>query len=691
LPLSIIFLVCPMAITSCTFGTRVMVAAEQRAVSIAGVLFAIIITVLNYYILRRILKTRHEKRSHTELFISREWFSKMLLSMGEAVIATDKSGRVTSMNNTAEELTGWTLAESQGKPIDDIFDAINDHTQLSVENPIKRVLSDNRITFLANHTILIKKDKTQRYIVDSAVPMHNESLQVIGGVLIFRDITELTFSRKRLAEKEELLECILENSRLLISLCDPQGNYVLVNAEFEKTYGMDPGSVIGKVSSGSMTSEEVIASENNNHQVLMYNQLIEFEQVIHHSDGTLHHYHTSKFPLHKNHREIVMVCTISLDITESKRNVEMTEKLAKQEILLKSELRYDELTQQMPNMLLSLDHSSRFSSFNEACERFTGKPASQVIGKTCDEAFPGDTLFLLPEYKEVREERIGRSFTKDFTYHGNSFTFRVNIYPTEKGVSILFTDMTSQKRAEAETLQLVDRLQIQNRDLRQFAYALSHDLRAPISRTLALISLSVMDPAFRVNNKTVLEAVKDEVINLDTVVKDMNTTISTKDEGKEQHYITFDQELKLIKNILEREISESKATITSDFERAEGVITVRSYLYSIMYNLLSNSLKYRSLVTPLTVEIRADYVGMFICLSVKDNGMGIDLTKHGEKLFGLYNRFHGHEIDGKGVGLNLVKTQAGSIGGKVEVESTPGVGSIFKVFFPLTPELHARD
>ena len=105
-----------------------------------------------------------------------------------------------------------------------------------------------------------------------------------------------------------------------------------------------------------------------------------------------------------------------------------------------------------------------------------------------------------------------------------------------------------------------------------------------------------------------------------------------------------------------------------------------------MYNLLSNAIKYHRPDVPLIIDVQTQVVDGFILFSVRDNGMGIDLAKNGKELFGLYNRFHGDKIDGQGIGLNLVKSQAESLGGKVEVQSSLGKGSIFTIFFPVRPK-----
>src|ERR1017187_7235082 len=84
--------------------------------------------------------------SQPEILISHDWFSEALMSKDDAVIATDKNGAITDMNGHAEELTGWSFSESRGKPIDSIFDAINEHTHLAIENPINRALKQNKVT-----------------------------------------------------------------------------------------------------------------------------------------------------------------------------------------------------------------------------------------------------------------------------------------------------------------------------------------------------------------------------------------------------------------------------------------------------------------------------------------------------------------------------------------------------------------
>lgn len=142
------------------------------------------------------------RRAEEALRTQSEWLQVTLSSIGDAVISTDTEGRVTFMNRVAESLTGWSQAEALGRPLSEVFHALNEQSRQPVENPAPRALSTGTIVSLANHTILIARDGTEWPIDDSAAPIRSEHGEVAGVVLIFRDVTE----RRRLeSEREQLL------------------------------------------------------------------------------------------------------------------------------------------------------------------------------------------------------------------------------------------------------------------------------------------------------------------------------------------------------------------------------------------------------------------------------------------------------------------------------------------------------
>lgn len=113
-----------------------------------------------------------------------------ITSIGDGVISTDVNGKVTILNKVAEELTGWKQEEALGKPIEEVFNIINEKTRVKCENPIKKVIESGLIIGLANHTALISKDGTERSIADSAAPIKDSDGNVQGVILVFRDVTE---------------------------------------------------------------------------------------------------------------------------------------------------------------------------------------------------------------------------------------------------------------------------------------------------------------------------------------------------------------------------------------------------------------------------------------------------------------------------------------------------------------------
>ena len=130
------------------------------------------------------------RRAEEQVHEQREWLRVTLASIGDAVIATDTEGRVTFLNSVAQELTGWTSEDAKGKPLEVVFAILNEKTRQPVENPVERVLREGVVVGLANHTILIAKDGTERPIDDSAAPIRDAAGRMIGVVLIFRDVTE---------------------------------------------------------------------------------------------------------------------------------------------------------------------------------------------------------------------------------------------------------------------------------------------------------------------------------------------------------------------------------------------------------------------------------------------------------------------------------------------------------------------
>jgi PAS domain S-box-containing protein len=143
---------------------------------------------------------RLQKRDAALIAEQRQLLSATLTSIGDAVIATDSAARITFLNAVAERLTGWTQKEAEGQPLDAVFRIENEETREPVGNPALRALKEGTIVGLANHTILVANDGTERPIDDSAAPIRDEDGKVIGTVLVFRDVTERRKSERTLRQ-----------------------------------------------------------------------------------------------------------------------------------------------------------------------------------------------------------------------------------------------------------------------------------------------------------------------------------------------------------------------------------------------------------------------------------------------------------------------------------------------------------
>jgi PAS domain S-box-containing protein len=160
------------------------------------------------YLLRRHLLTR--ARAAAALREEKEWFVTTLGSIGDAVIATDTMGRVTFLNNIAQHLTGWTRVEAEGEPLDKVFHIVSQKTRTRIENPALRALRQGEAITLDQDTLLIARDGKERPIDDSAAPIREKGKDILGVVLVFRDITE----RRR---GEESLRFLADTGMILSS------------------------------------------------------------------------------------------------------------------------------------------------------------------------------------------------------------------------------------------------------------------------------------------------------------------------------------------------------------------------------------------------------------------------------------------------------------------------------------------
>ncbi|AYB34193.1 sensor histidine kinase [Chryseolinea soli] len=220
-----------------------------------------------------------------------------------------------------------------------------------------------------------------------------------------------------------------------------------------------------------------------------------------------------------------------------------------------------------------------------------------------------------------------------------------------------------------------------NQQLEQFAFIAAHNLRAPAARILGLGKVLELSEDNKDEERAIIRRLVASTAEMDTVIKDLNVILEIKSNNS--NYFTsvnLYDELTLVRSNLAREIVETNASIRASFDDAPIILSVKPYVDSILLNLISNAIKYRNPDKVPVIDLKTEPDGEFICLTVSDNGLGFDVNQQRQNIFSLYKRFHFH-VEGKGMGLYLVKTQVTALGGRIEVESRVNEGTTFRVYF----------
>lgn len=597
----------------------------------------------------------------------------------EGMWVVDEHDKTTFVNKKMCELFEYTHEEMIGKPIYAFMD--DEGKEIAADLMQKR--RDGKSG--QGHFKYISKTGREIWTNVSANPLFREDGSYEGALAMITDITE----QKKIEEENKKLSAIASLTVNAVIVADIRGRITWVNEGFERmteytfdeAVGKKPGHLLQGPNTDSAVSQYMGECTKSG-------QGFRVEILNYSKSGRQYWVDIEARPLHDGKNRLTGFMAIEQDITERKKF---------QDTLVRRDSQLTLAAQIAGLGYWEYDVLNDLFIFNDQFYNVY-KTTAEAVGGYSMSAARYTELFLPPDEAEI----VGRSVEEATKAVDAQFTFKAEhriIYANgEIGfVSVHFRiikdkegrtikhfgvnqDITERKEVELERMALIDGLQNKNKDLQQFSYIVSHNLRAPIAKIMGLVSVIESESE---ENNFLFEKLAEEAVHLDDVVKDINTIVSARKSKNEiLELVSFQKELNLIQQVLEDDILESGATIVEGFSAAPELWTIKSYLYSILYNLVSNAIKYRKQGTPLHITVKSSQDDKFICLSVQDNGEGIDLAKNGDKIFGLYKRFHIGNVPGKGIGLSLVKTHAESLGGRVEIESELTIGTTFRVYIP---------
>jgi PAS domain S-box-containing protein len=619
------------------------------------------------------------KRAEEALRQQREWSRVTLSSIGDGVIATDPTGRVTFLNLVAQALTGWTQAEAAGKPLGSVFHILNEQTREPVENPVQKVVREGKVIGLANHTILIARDGIERSIDDSAAPIRDSQGEMIGVVLIFRDVTERRKAERMLRRQANLLE---QTHDAIFVWEFPGGRIDYWSRAAEQLYGIPKQDALGKA------SHDLLQTAFPQGSAAAFESALERQgqwkgELAHTTQGGQQITVEAHLRLMQEADGKRLVLQTSHDVTERKRA---------EEALRDSEARFRQLADAMPQIVWTARPDGFLDYFNRRWFEYTGFTEGQTFSPEGWNPilYPDDVAASHQKWAWAVqtgepyqiEYRFKDRRTGGYRWHlGRAIPVRDELGHIVRWFGTC-TDIDDQKRAE-EALRQAD----YHKD--EFLAMLAHELRnplAPIRNGLHILRTSKVDPQAAERIQSMME---QQVRNLTRLVDDL-LDVSRITRGKIQ---------------LRKEPADLATVVGHAVETARGLIELQKHelsvslpqepvhleadvtrLEQILTNLLNNAAKYTEPGGHIWLTAGRDHSEVVV--RVRDNGIGIPdkLFPHIFDMFTQADRTLDRSQGGLGIGLTLVRRLVEMHGGSVLAHSDgPGKGSEFMVRLPALP------
>ncbi len=497
-----------------------------------------------------------------------------------------------------------------------------------------------------------------------------------GYVIEARDITEKKNAQTNLEKSHNFYNSMLFRHPDAVFILTPEGIFEQVNTNICHILSYNKSEMIGEhfskfiAASFAFEANKAISRAQNCEPTSLEGKVVNKFGKVRTLSFTI-------IPICTNHT-LVSILGIAKDISAEKIAIKELEKLSL-------------IASKAVSCVVITDAAGRMEWVNSEFTKVTGYSMLESMGKTPGQLLQGPET----DPKAVQEMR------KIFHYHepisleilnyrknGEKFWFHMDISPIfddEGKVSQYFAiqyDVSERKEAEQKMLLLSEDLTRHNRELQQFNYIVSHNLRAPVANIVGLVSLLEHMDEKNGNFLKVLSKLRQTSQNLDMVIKDLDEILSLRDSSNSG----FNEEVCI------RSICGEVARSLQDRIEMAGAISQesvpsdvcihgnRAYVYSIFHNLLSNALKYRDESRPLQINVSYRAEEKHHLIIFQDNGKGMDLERFGNNLFKLYGKFD-KKADGRGIGLYMVKAQIETLGGNIEVDSTLGVGTTFYLRF----------
>jgi PAS domain S-box-containing protein len=624
--------------------------------------------------------------SKNALHLQPEWCRVTLASIGDAVITTDTEARLTFLNSVAESLTGWPLSEAAGQPLGSVFHIINEESRRPVESPAVRALREDVAVGLANHSLLIAKDGTERPIDDSAAPIRNDKGKVAGVVLVFRDISERRRQEQHIQDALTYADNIIATMREPFLVLDKTLRVQTANRAFYQTFHAEKEETEGRF---------LYDLGNGQWNIPRLRTLLE---------GVLSNSH----PIHDcdvEHdfpvigKKIMLLNAHRFESVDSQPDLillaieDITERKQAEVAVQTSEVRYRRLFQTAKDGILILDANTlKIVDANPFMTELLGYAHDEFLGKELWEiGLFGDERASQTACQELQEKGYIRYDHLPLETKNGAraeVEFVSNVYQVDHRpvAQCNIRDISERRRFEKQIMEQAEALADLHRRKDEFLAMLSHELRnplAPISNAVHLLRLQKGENSIQQQARVIIER---QVGQLSHLVDDL-LEISRINTGR----IRLRQERVSVSGIVECAVESVRPLI--DRHKHQLTVTLSPqpiWLYAdvarleqVLVNLLNNAAKYTDDGGHLWLTVQQEDAACV--LRVRDTGIGItpELLPRIFDLFTQAARSLARSQGGLGIGLTLVHRLVEMHGGTVEAYSALGQGSEFVVRLPM--------
>ncbi|WP_298480737.1 PAS domain-containing protein [uncultured Maribacter sp.] len=516
----------------------------------------------------------------------------------------------------------------------------------------------------------------------SNIPWYDDNENVIGAIIQAENITSRTIDELRLKKLETILQEKSEIAKIGtwgFDATTQKGNWCNITKEIhEITDDIDLplDTMINFYKDGFSRNRISMAIHNAMMKGVSWSEKL---QITTANGATKWVVSTGK-PIYKNDEFQGLLGTIH-DIDNQ---VHSKIKTKENEHLLKT------LIDNLPLNVYIKDTESRKILVNKAeCEYMGVNSPDEILGKDDFDFFQKEVA------QNFRKEDIGviKSLkpvlgkeTISIKKDGSTTTFLTSKIPLTDnngdayGIVGISTDITHLKQKEEELRDLINVTSLQNKKLINFAHIVSHNLRSHTANFSMLLDFLVNEKE-ETEKESILNMLRNASDNLLDTLDNLNEVVAiSSNTNLDKTPINLNGKVESVKQNLSAYIKKNNATLINEIPKNAEIKVIPAYVDSIFMNFITNSVKYKNPDKDPVIKISMSKKDNYSVVSITDNGLGIDLKKYGNKLFGMYKTFHKHK-DSRGIGLYITKNQVEAMNGKITVSSKVNKGTTFNIYF----------